>query len=286
MVYFDCLVWKGPNLTMSHNAVIGCDPATGRNQEVNFTWDDICADNRYQLQIAKDDKFTLRVFDSGDVFPFLLSNDITSPALVYFASGGGTSPPLAGIPVTALECGHSYYWRARARAAVTGDIIRSPWSEGRAFTVKAGFRVTTPYYGPQLLAPDNGCGCPCEAPAAFSWTPFKETTEYRFELSTNPDMSRPLVSTTVKTTAYQYKGQLKCDTTYFWRVMAVQPAPSEWSTIFSFKIRPAEPTTTPLPSPTVPAAPTPLWVWVVIALGGVLVVVVVALMLSLRERNG
>ncbi len=285
MVYFDCLAWNRPNLTLSNNAVIGCDPAAGRNQEVNFTWDDICADNRYQLQIAKDDKFTLRVFDSSDAFPFLLPPDITSPSLVYFAGGGGTFPALAGIPVPELECGHGYYWRVRARAAVTGDVIRSPWSESRAFTIKAGFRVTTPYYGPQLLAPDNGCGCPCNAPAAFSWTPFKETTDYRFELSTNPDMSRPLVSTTVKATAYQYRGQLKCDTTYFWRVMAVQPAPSEWSAVFSFKVHPTEPTATTTLAATAPVTQTPLWVWLVIGLGGMLVVIIIILMLSLKREE-
>ncbi len=292
MVYFDCLAWHGPDLTLSNNAIIGCDPATGRNQEVNFTWNDICADNRYQLQIAKDDQFTMMVFDSGNNYPFLLPIVDTSPALVYFASGGSTSPILNSIRVPELECGHTYYWRVRARAAVTNDIIRSPWSEVRDFTFKAGFRVTTPYYGPQLLAPDNGCGCPCNAPSAFSWSPFKETTEYRFELSLNHDMSAPLVSTAVKTTAYQYGGQLKCNTNYFWRVMAVRPAPSEWSAVFSFKVRPEPEITT---STVAPAAVTstpvlsvlqaPLWAWVVIGVFGALLVAVLLLVLLFKREE-
>jgi len=276
MVYFDCLAWNGPDLTMSNNAVIGCDPATGRSQEVNFTWDAICADNRYQLQIAKDDDFTMLLFDSGDIYPFLLPAEVISPALVYFA-GGGTSPILAGIQSPALECGHMYYWRVRARGAVTGDIIRSPWSEVRDFTVKAGFRVTKPYYGPQLLAPDNGCGCYCAAPVCFSWSPFKETTEYKFELSENADMSSPLVSATVTTTAYQYSGQLKCNTSYFWRVMAVQPAPSDWSAVFCFKVGSEKVAASTSYSIASGLQQTPLWVWVLFGLVGVMVIVVILL---------
>lgn len=283
MVYFDCLAWKGPDLTMSNNVVIGCDPATGRNQEVNFTWEAICADNRYQLQIAKDTNFTLMVFDSGDDFPFLMPSALTSPSLVYFAGGGSTSPILDGIQVPILECGHAYYWRVRARGATTGDIIRSPWSEVRAFTVKAGFRVTTPYYGLQLLAPDNGCGCFCSVPVCFSWTPFKETAEYRFELSTNADMNAPLISTAVKTTAYQYSSQLNCNATYFWRVMAVQPAPSEWSAVFSFNVSPEQEAIST--TAVTPIRQTPQWVWVIIGLGGVLVLVILFLIFITKREE-
>ncbi len=285
MVYYDCLAWHGPDLTMSNDTVIGCDPATGRNQEVNFTWDAICADNRYQLQVAKDSGFAKMVFDSGDDYPFLLPSDILSPALVYSQGGGGTFPILQGVIVPALECGHTYYWRVRARAAVTSDIIRSPWSEVHAFTVKAGYQVATPYYGPQLLAPDNGCGCDCKTPACFSWTPLKETTAYRFELSANADMSTPLVSTTVKNTAYQYDGQLECNKNYFWRVMAIQPAPSEWSATFSFQVWAEQ---QPSPQPVVPEARTPLWVWMIMASGAILIVTIIILIvknISNREEG-
>ncbi len=142
--------------------------------------------------------------------------DVTAPAFVLFAAGHGAMPGdwtshlVSGTVVTgtfvtpALECGHSYFWRVRVLDETTRDAVVSPWSEVRGFTIKAGFRVTTPYFGPQLLAPDNGCGCACNAPMAFSWSPFKETTEYQFTLSENADMSSPLVSTAVKTTAYQY----------------------------------------------------------------------------------
>jgi len=147
---------------------------------------------------------------------------------------------------------------------------------------KAGFKVTTPYFGPQLLAPDNGCGCPCDAPLCFSWSPFKETTVYKFELSENSDMSSPLVSTTVSgATAYQYDGTVKCNTNYFWRVMAVEPAPSEWSAVFSFMTQAEE--EPPPPTPVTPEPETPMWVWVIIAVGVVLVIVTLVLIVKTRR---
>jgi hypothetical protein len=40
--YTDCVAKKGPKQTMDDGTIIGCDPATGRNQEVNFTWEQLC----------------------------------------------------------------------------------------------------------------------------------------------------------------------------------------------------------------------------------------------------
>jgi len=277
--YTDCMAKIGPTLTMEDGTIIGCDPATGRNQEVNFTWEQLCIADVYDFRIFKDAKRTLEVF-SG-YFSYVVG---LSPTLIYFAGGEGTGPAiytendeLARVP--SLECGHTYFWRIRVRDERTDDGVKSPWSETRAFTIKAGFRVTTPYYGPQLLAPDNGCGCPCDAPVCFSWSPFKETAKYKFELSENADMSSPLVSTTVPTTSYQYDGKVTCNTNYFWRVMAEEPAPSEWSAVFSFMTQ-AEPP----PPPEEPAPPgTPIWVWVIIGIGAVLVIVTLVLIFKTRR---
>jgi hypothetical protein len=276
--YTDCVAKRGPKLTMDDGTIIGCDPASGRAQEVNMTWEQLCIANQYQLQVAKDSKFTLMIFDSAIFTPV----SVTSPALILLTGGQGTSPTIAAPTVAAsqLECGHKYYWRVRVRGAVTGEIIRSPYSDVRSFVIKAGFKVTTPYYGPQLLEPINGCGCPCDAPLNFSWSPFKETQKYKIEISENADMSSPLVSTEVPTTAYQYKGTIKCNQAYFWRVMATQPAPSEWSSVFSFKTQKA---VVPVPPPVVPEEKTPLWVWVVIAIGAILVIVTLVLIFKTRR---
>ncbi len=271
--YVDCVAKVGPTLTMDDGTIIGCDPATGRAQEVNFTWEQLCIANAYQLQVAKDDAFTLLVGDNAPLAPFFVPAAVTSPAMVWLSNEGVVAP---FVP---LECGHSYYWRVRVRDETTLDQVRSPWSDVRSFTIKAGFRVTTPYYGPQLLAPDNGCGCACDAPLCFSWSPFKETVEYKFELSENADLSSPLVSTTVKTTAYQYTGTVKCNKNYFWRVMATAPAPSEWSAVFSFMTQP-EP---PAPAPPAPAPEIPMWVWILIAIGAIFVIVLIVLIFKTRR---
>ena len=274
--YEDCVAKIGPTLTMDDGTIIGCDPATGRNQEVNFTWEQLCIATEYDLHISKDEGFSLRVYSPSNFRPYV----VTKPAILYFANGGATSPATGTPP--SLECGHLYWWRIRVRDETTDDYIRSPWSEKRNFTIKAGFRVTTPYYGPQLLSPDNGCGCACDAPLCFSWSPFKETTGYKFELSENADMSSPLVTTNVTgATAYQYDGKAKCNTNYFWRVMAIEPAPSEWSAVFSFMTQ-AEPPAPPPPAPT-PVEETPMWVWVIIGLGAVLVIVTLVLIFKTRR---
>ena len=92
-------------------------------------------------------------------------------------------------------------------------------------------------------------------------------------------MSSPLVSTTVAGTAYQFTGTVKCNTNYFWRVMATKPAPSEWSATFSFMTQP-EP---PPPEPPAPAPETPLWVWVVIGIGALLFIVILVLIFKTRR---
>ena len=206
-----------PDPDLENGTIIGCDPATGRNQEVNFTWEQLCIATAYELHITKDKAMTLPVFVSGCFAPY----DVTSPALVYLSGGEGlggidivttyendgsmvTSASTKSVP--SLECGHTYYWWTRVCDEATGDQVRSPWSEVRGFTIKAGFRVTTPYYGVQLLSPDNGAGYACKGPVNFSWSPFAGSTSYKFELSENADMSSPLVSTNVKSTAYAWTG--------------------------------------------------------------------------------
>jgi hypothetical protein len=93
---------------------------------------------------------------------------------------------------------------------------------------------TTPYYGVQLLSPNNGgMGIPVK-PVSFSWSPFKETTKYKFVLAKDAAMTQIVKEADVTTTAYECDGTLDYSTNYFWRVMAIEPAPSDWSAVFSF----------------------------------------------------
>jgi len=267
---------------------VGCDPVSGRAQEVNLCWEQLCVATGYDIEIAKDKDFNIKVIDwvSDDIVglpgaAFVPANLLKPCA--YIPAGGvatlGNAPASALAAWGNLECGHTYYWRVQARVSATGEIARSPWSDIASFTVKAGLPVSTPYYGPQLLAPNNGClGCPTQ-PASFSWSPFKETTKYKFVLAKDAAMTQVVKEVEATTTAYEYDGTLDYSTNYFWRVMALEPAPSDWSATFSFQTE-----AMPAPQTAPPEAPKiPLWVWVVIAIGAILMVVTLVLIFKTRR---
>lgn len=117
--------------------MVGVDPVTGRNSSVDLSWEDYCYSSEYQVQVARDAAFTLKVYDSGMLQPA----DSVYPAFSY--------------PPGRLEAGHTYYWRVRSVRAVTGQWAISPWSEARPITVKPGFPVRAHSYGVEALSPVN-----------------------------------------------------------------------------------------------------------------------------------
>lgn len=267
--YSDTLSWLGPTPTTPvSQASVNYDPVSGRASEINLRWQPRSLARGYQIQIAKDEDFALQVADIGGVWggPFYTPPDLDAPALVI-PPGGGTVTDSNGNTwtVPALEAGHTYYWKAKVQDVATGDAIQSPWSWRESFTVKTGLPVTTPYYGPHLLSPDNGCiGCPVK-PTSFSWSPFPETGKYRFILAKDAALTYIIVEAEVSTSAYEYSGILDYNTNYFWRVMALEPFPSDWSATFCFQTEAAP----ALPSPQAPQAAT-LWPWIIIAIGVIL----------------
>ena len=261
--------------------LVGADPVTGRNEQVDLAWEQLCLSTVYQLQIAKDRDFTLRI--NPAVNSSLSISAVTGSMLLAMDETNMTSPA-AWIPPGALpEAGATYWWRIRSVRSATGQIADSPWSEPRSFSVKAGYIVNTPYYGVQLLAPANGClGCKIK-PASFSWSPWKDATKYEFALAADPEFRQIIITSNPTTSAYEYDGTLDYGANYFWRVRALevngQPIPSDWSATFSFQTEPA-----PSPPASPPAEPaTPLWVWIVIALGAALVVAVLVLMMRTKK---
>jgi len=282
--FADCMAKAGPALITEDGALIGCDVVSGRAQEVDLRWEQLCVANQYDIEIGKDANFTIKVIDwceftacSGFFAP-----EVTLAPAAYIPAGGLATYGAASEIATSgnLECGHTYYWKIEVRKCATGQIIRSPWSEVRSFTVKAGLPVSADYYGLKLLSPDNGClGCPV-SPASFSWSPFKDTTKYKFVLAKDAALTTILAEAEVaNSTAYEYEGTLDYSTNYFWRVMCVEPAPSDWSATFSFQTEAA-----PAAPEGPPAAPaTPMWVWVIIALGAILVIVTLVLIFKTRR---
>ena len=261
---------------------VGCDPVTGRNQQVDLSWEQLSLSNRYDLQLAKDPDFSLRInpaiSNSKNISAVTDNLSPLSGALLISTDPVNVTSPALWLPPASLpEAGADYYWRIRSYHAATGEYIRSPWSDVLNFIVKPGFPVATPYYGPQLLSPANGCDCAYNAPVSFSWSPYKETTAYKFELSERPDMSRPLMSTQVDGPAYLYAGQLRNDMDYFWRVTAVEPVPAESSATFSFHTAPTAAPTYLIPR----SQPIPLWV--VIGFAICVLAIIILLVLIFRR---
>ena len=251
--YEDCVAQTGPALTTPDTILVNCDPVSGRAAQISLSWERLCLERFYELQIADDVDFTQGIWRHL----WYEAPIIDSPTFVVPAGGmSGTSVDAPGwvetlpdtvfdilgvspdmdvigleptIPVPPLspECGRTYYWRIRTTGSVDDDLIRSPWSETRSFTVKGGS-------APPLIAPANGAiGCPV-SPASFSWAAFMGSTSYMFQLASDAAMTDIIAEDTVGATAYEYSGTLDYGASYFWRVMAIAPAPSNWSATFNF----------------------------------------------------
>jgi hypothetical protein len=157
----------------------------------------------------------------------------------------------------------------------------SPWSEVESFTVKSGTPASTTSYGIQPIYPDSGRNiCPVK-PVSFSWSPLTDTTSYKFVLATDAAMTQVVKEAEVNTTAYNYDGELEYGRVYFWRVMALEPAPSDWSATFSFQTEAAP---QPAPETSAQEQQTPLWAWIVIAVGLILLCVIIVLIFRMRRR--
>jgi len=280
--YTDTLLWTGPTpVEPVSQAAVDCDPVSGRAGEINLRWKPVSLSRGYRIEIAKDEDFALKVayiggycrtsnlvqpqetICTGWSVPFYVPHDLDAPALVI-PPGGGKVIDANGNSwtVPALEAGHTYYWRIAVQDVATGDSIWSPSSWREMFIVKTGIPAGTPYYGLQLLSPDNGClGCPVK-PASFSWSLFQGATKYKFILAKDSAMSDIIVEADVPATAYTYEGTLDYNSNYFWQVKAIEPSPSDWSATFCFQTEAA-----PIPQAPQKIQVIPLWIGVVIAIG-------------------
>jgi len=233
--------------------MVNADPVTGRNASFDMRWEDYCCSGAYQVQIARDSLFTLKVYDSGILVPA----DSILPAFWY--------------PPGALEAGHTYYWRVRTTQAATGQWIISPWSDAMPFTVRPGYAVNTPSYGAQALSPASGAIVSPAGPLAFSWSGYQGTTKYRFILAKDAKLQNIVVEDFTSTTSYALKVNLDYDTAYFWQASAVAPVPGDGGSVFTFA-------TEPVPAVDIPsgsnAERVPGWAIAVIVTSALLTVIV------------
>ena len=242
-----------PRQEQESGVMVNADPVTGRNASFDMRWEDYCCSGAYQVQVARDSLFTLKVYDSGILVPA----DSTAPAFWY--------------PPGALEAGHTYYWRVRTTQAATGQWIISPWSDAMPFTVRPGYAVSTPSYGVQSLSPASGAIVNPLSPLAFSWSGYQGTTRYRFILAEDAQLQNIVVEDFTPATSYALKVKLNYDTAYFWQASAVEPVPGDAGSVFTFSTEPA-------PIVKNPAGPgaehVPGWAIAVIVTAAILTVIV------------
>jgi len=267
--YTDTIAKVGPWTTSPASGdSISIDPVSGRANEVEFRWRQLSYASAYEMQLAKDSDFSIVIFLSENIVPtYQLAPEC------FFPAGGLVPTPASGIASWGnLESGHTYYWRVRARAAVTGEVVRSPWSATMYFTVESGLPVVAPYPTVSLFSPLYGARGVSRSPS-FSWSPMPKTTKYEFVLARDAALQNVVVKTDVPLTSYLYDGKLDFGTNYFWQVRAVEPIVSDPSPIGVFTVVAAEKPVEPV---TEEPAPVPLWTWGVIAVCFVLVASMIA----------
>jgi len=153
--YEDCYAKSAPVLVApADGAGVSCDPYYWWNDAFALEWDRQCDASSYNIQIAYDEDFTGLVLDISGKNSDCQEIDYEPP------SGSSPSYLVAEGALGPGSCGTTFYWRVRSADAETGEIIHSPWSEARSFTVAgepkyynltisstSGGNVTTPGEG-------------------------------------------------------------------------------------------------------------------------------------------
>ena len=177
------------------------DGSDGLEVELSISWEAVEGAESYDVQL-------------GD------SEDFSSPLID--ASGLGEAMLLA----SGLEHSVEYYWRARG----VNESGAGAWSEVWSFTTKmAPPAVPEP-------PPDEVVETPTPTPTLI-WASVDEADSYRVQVSLEADFSTLIVDESGLEQASYTLAELENNTTYFWRVLAVnEGGESDWSTARSMVI--------------------------------------------------
>jgi hypothetical protein len=144
---------------------------------------------------------------------------------------GETKASTAQLP--ALDPGTTCYWRVRAT-----EPVLSPWSDKWSFTTSLGSQALAPV----LESPEAGASGVSVKPI-FQWSAIAGADSYELVVSTRAEFDNPTVLKTdsyaLPSTAWQCNLSLDHDTTYYWKVRAVNgDTHSAWSAVGAFSTRP------------------------------------------------
>jgi len=264
--YEDCYAKAGPALlSPASDALLDADPCYCWNDAFTLKWDRQCDACSYNLQISLDEDFTEVILD-------ISGKDEDDCTEIDYEPSKGSAPSyvVANGALGTGSCGTTFYWRVRSADAETDEIIHSPWSEVRSFTVAIG-----PMAELTLTNPGNGAIGVAVSNIPFTWDAVADSTGYEFSL-VNAETDADVVSaTSVSGTTYTYTGTLDYSTSYYWTVKAMKD-----TTVFGD----ATATFTTGAKGVVPPEPTTAsWLWVIIALAAVVWLVILVLIFRTRR---
>jgi len=263
--YEDCYAKAGPALlSPARDALVDADPCYCWNDAFTLKWDRQCDACSYNLQISLDEDFTEVVLDING------KDDVCDEIDYEPSKGSAPSYVVANGALGTGSCGTKFYWRVRSADAATDEIIHSPWSEVRSFTVAIG-----PMAQITLTNPGNGATGISVSNIPFTWDAVADSTGYEFSLMNAETDAAVVSATSVSGTTYTYTGTLSYSTSYYWTVKAMKD-----TTVFSD----ATATFTTGAEGVVPPEPTTAsWLWAIIALGAVVWLVILVLIFRTRR---
>lgn len=207
--YDDCLALEIADSIGDTMPLVPSDPCFCQNEEFALDWSRPCCSCEYELQVALDRDFRHTVLRTEDALEMGIDDDDRR----FYVPNEPCSPSYL-VRQGALDCNQEHWWRVRARVAATGEVIRSFWSEPLSFRTAPGPRE------PLLLhTPCDGATRVPTKDVAFSWQAVSGVTDYDFMLV---DLEHGHVASKVGDfTSVMLPGPLETDTSYIWRVLAL-----------------------------------------------------------------
>jgi len=190
---------------------------------------------------------------------------------------GDTKASTAQLP--ALDPDATCYWRVRAT-----EPVLSPWSDKWSFTTSIGSEIMAPV--PE--SPEAGASGISVKPI-FQWSAIAGADSYELIVSTRAEIDNPTIlktgSYSLPGTAWQCNLSLDYDTTYYWKVRAVNgDTHSAWSAVSAFSTGPPPApaaNSPPEPPPSPPQSNSPDWTELIMPAGGIMFLVFMLVMMAM-----
>lgn len=207
---------------------------------------------------------------------------------VTYSLPSGSEALVASSPIVNAEIGLPAIGSSFSLYTETGGYPQAPTGLFISPILANGNELAltlSPKPGVELLLASDDCFFDYAVqPVSFSWSPFKETTQYKLVttslvLAKDAAMIQVVKEVEVSNVALKHCGTLDYSANYFGQTTDIEPAPSAYSAISSFQ----KASTLPAGKTADKAKPTPCWVWVTTAISAILVIVTLVLIFKTRR---